>query len=456
MYAQKRDAKSETRTENSARTEMMTRADVKTTKHSISQSQRWHNLRRSPTLLTRRTTTQPRTAHQSPMEDQPWGRQRLTLWCCSSCCVWQASWLGGWPSYWCLNAEAPFNPTSGLTLQATTHTYSGSSLNRPLVCDSCRQYRLLEALSLLSLANVPAHITWELPPRAPSPGPHFTTLYQPTTYVPWPTTLYRPVPHRHGVYQRSAMRRPSQYDSDSSTSAASPRRPRAYAMEHQLNPPLNQVPTLALYFHSIGSQIEPPNPEAEVPPGYRLLGRTANSRLIVERVHPWRQLAWQGFVQGLRVVGAIGTYLATGLVRCLCGALIRVYRFVARFLCAIPRDREDGPVHALPLSDLDPGPVSAHLYNPPDLCQVGGTHAPLTAANHQEAEYTRRTVSRVIAPIEEIPPDRMEDSSSDESETSDSEGSDGNRGAGPIQNVGPHLSRSPPAEDVPSGREESM
>ena len=62
----------------------------------------------------------------------------------------------------------------------------------------------------------------------------------------------------------------------------------------------------------------------------------------------------------------------------------------------------------------------------------------------------------MIAPIEEIHPDRMEDSSSDESETSDSDGSDGNRGAGPIQNVGPHLSRSPPAEDVPSGREESM
>ena len=439
---------------------MMTRVDMETKNHSISTSQRWHS-RRSPTSLKRRTTTRPRTTHKSLMADQPWGQQRLTLWCCSQCCAWQASWCGVWPNWWCQGAGDPFNPRSGLILQATPHTYSGSRLNRPLVCDNCRQYLLLEALSLLSLNNVPAHVTWELP-RAPSTGHHFTPLsqYQPTNYVPypwpWPTTLSRPIPHRQGIRQRSAMRRPSQYDSDSS-SAASPRRPpRAYAMELPLNPPLNQAPTLALYFHSIGSQVEQPNPEAEVPPGYRLLGRTANSRLIVERVHPWRQIAWQGFVQGLRIVGAIGTYLATGLVRCICGALIRVYRFVARFLCAIPRDREDGPVHALPLSDLDPGPVSAHLFNPPDLCQVGGDHAPLTAANHQEAEYTRRTVSRVIAPVEEIHPGRMEETSSDDTEPYDSsDGSDGDRGAGTIQNVGPHLSRSPPAENVSSGREES-
>ena len=435
---------------------MMTRADLETKNHSISRSPRWHNTRRSPTSLTRRTTTQLRKTHKSLMADQPWGHQRLTLWCCSQCCVWQASWSGVWPNWWYQGAGDPFNPSNNLILQATAHTYSSSSLNRPLVCDNCRQYLLLEALSLLSLTNVPAHFTWERP-RAPPTGHHFTPLhqYQPTNYAPypWPTTFYRPLTHRHR--QRSTMRRPAQYDSDSS-SAASPRRPRARAYAYAMEPPLNQAPTLALYFHSIGSQVEPPNPEAEVPPGYRLLGRTANSRLIVERVHPWRQMAWQGFVQTLRIVGAIGTYLATGLVRCICGALIRVYRFVARFLCAIPRNREDGPVHALPLSDLDPGPVSAHLFNPPDLCQVGGTHAPLTAANHQEAEYTRRTVSRVVAPIEEIHPGRMEDSSSDESEPSDSsDGSDGTRGAGKIQNIGPHLSRSPPTEDVSSGREES-
>ena len=80
----------------------------------------------------------------------------------------------------------------------------------------------------------------------------------------------------------------------------------------------------------------------------------------------------------------------------------------------------------------------------------------MTAANHPEAEYTRRTVSRVIAPVEEIHPGRMEESSSDDTEPYDSsDGSDGDRGAGTIQNVGPHLSRSPPAENVSSGREES-
>ena len=342
------------------------------------------------------------------------------------------------------------------------------------MCETCQQWQLIEALQLWSLRDVPAAIPWE-----PRPGTtqtaHFSTpltVYQPvrhfspplTVYPPashhfsppltaypsasstwcmWPTTLLRPLPLAPQPPNGVIMRRPRCYDSDSS--ADQPRRaPHAYAME----PPLHRVPTLALYFHSVGSQVEPPNPDAEVPPGYRVLGYTANQRMIIERSHPWRQVAWQGFVQGLRVVGAIGVYLASGVVRCLYSALIRMYRFVTRFLCAIPRDAEDGPVHALAVSDQDPGPVSAHLFNPPDLCQVGGAGAPLTATNPAAAEYTRRTVSRVLDPVEDLSPRRMEDSSSDEPDSTDS--SDDSEGepratAGAIHCVGPHLSRTPPA-----------
>ena len=70
----------------------------------------------------------------------------------------------------------------------------------------------------------------------------------------------------------------------------------------------------------------------------------------------------------------------------------------------------------------------------------------MIATNSAEAEYTRRTVSRIIAPIEEINPGRMEDSSSDDTDSYDSsDGSDGDKGAGVTQCIGPHLSRSPPA-----------
>ena len=344
------------------------------------------------------------------------------------------------------------------------------------MCETCQQWQLIEALQLWSLRDTPAAITWDPRPRAPEaarfftpltvsqPAHHFTplTIYQPvrhftpltvypsasSTWCLWPTTPLRPPPLAlqppHGPPNGVIMRRPRCYDSDSS-SADQPRRVHpAYAME----PPLNRVPTLALYFHSVGSQVEPPNPDAEVPPGFRVLGYTANQRMIIERSHPWRRMAWQGFVQGLRVVGAIGIYLASGVVRCIYSALIRMYRFVTRFLCAIPRDAEDGPVHALAVSDQDPGPVSAQLFTPPDLCQVGGAGAPLTATNPAAAEYTRRTVSRVLDPIEDLSPRRMEDSSSDEPPSTDS--SDDSEGepratAGAIHCVGPHLSRTPPA-----------
>ena len=384
----------------------MTRADVKI-KITLARSfQRWTRI-----LITQKCpiTTPEQTAAQptSLMEPASTGLHSI-WWCCSSCASWQCTWRGGslrWFTHAAGNLSNP-NPTPH-----QPGSPFGYSLQQPTLCDSCRQAQLLAALQLLSLSGIPATVTWELRPS------HAVYTHWPPTSTLRRSTSYQPVHYQPDYNQPGliAMRGPAAYDSDSSSVTSGPR-----VRHHMMHGPLQAPANLHLYFHSVGSQVEAPDPSAEVPPGYRLLGRTANHRLIVERVHPWRALAWEAFARTLRVVGAIGIYLSHGIVRCICGSLVRVYRFITKYICAIPRNDEAGPVHALALADYEPGPASSVLFSPPDLHQVGGS-GPLVATNQAEAEYTRRTVSRVIQPVEELSPDEVQDSSSDtEDETSSS------------------------------------
>ena len=239
--------------------------------------------------------------------------------------------------------------------------------------------------------NWPVVTHWAQPSN---PWPLITAQEQAYSQPYYPGTPYQQL--EPAIYSNGSMRRMSS-DSDSSLGSGHRRGRGRGHYSQQASPP----PVLAVYFHSVASQVEPPDEHQEVPDGFRVLGETANHRLIVERVNPWKTLAWNSFVRSLRLVGAIGHYIATGFIRCVCGLVITVFRFVARFICAIPRSQEGGPVHALNIQDYEP---CRTLYNPPDVFQVGGT-GPLLAKNPQEAEYTRRCVSVVAQPVQDLSPE---------------------------------------------------
>ena len=370
---------------------------------------------------------------------------RLTsLYCCSS--LRQYSTSSGFHhvlSYHAVATTEINNPRTNQT-QLNHYTIGYNYSSTVPICPTC----LLLALQAVHLCG-PNPFTWAyeeefLRWRAGQPN-HFTSGWtrwqtgedssqqQPITHQGWPT--HQDWPHI------------STMSSDSSSLGVGRRGRRQQQAQPQPPPPLN------LYFHSTAGQVEPPEDDPIIPPGYRLFGYTANGRIILERTRPWGRLAWETFCRGVRVVGAVGRYLLHGLFQCLCGLAVRTYRFVTEYIAVIPRTQEQGPVHVLPMQDYEP---TTAIVSPPDLHQVGGT-GPLLANNSEEATYVRQTVSK-IAQIEEAGSSSMHDTSTsdmaeDSSSNDESEEEDNKTPESAVLNVGPHWGRSPPSSNTPpSGR----